>query len=268
MRTAPPSGPLPTVLLVDDVPEIRAMVRRAIEARGCLRVVGEASRGVAAVTLVEELEPDIVVLDLGLPDITGRDVLTRVRELRPATRVVIFSGHEPEDRTWFEKNTEAFLAKDVDLGYLVELLESLVSPRTDEVALTLPQDLESVRQARQFVSRTMTGWGVPGVIDEASIVVTELASNAVLHAGSAYEVRLSLNPQSVRIEVRDHGAGTPEPRPPTESGESGRGLFMVAALSASWGFESGSPGEKVVWSELVRPAAPGPDGVDGTAAVS
>jgi DNA-binding NarL/FixJ family response regulator len=241
------------VLLVDDVPEVRTLVRRALELRGGFEVVGEASRGVAAVTLVDELAPDIVVLDLGLPDITGRDVLTRVHERRPDTKIVIFSGVDPADRTWYEERAEGYVLKDADIDYLVDLLVSIVQAHADtEAVLALPEDLSSMRDARHFVADTLSSWGVDSVVDEAAVVVTELAANAVIHARSDYEVRLSLTPQAVRIEVADRGPGTPEPLPPTTGGESGRGLLMVAALSVSWGVESDPDGLKVVWSELAR----------------
>lgn len=248
--------PRATVLLVDDVPEVRTMVRRAIELHGRFHVVGEASRGVAAVTLVQELAPDIVVLDLGLPDITGRDVLTRIHSARPTTKVVILSGVDPEDRRWYEERADALVRKDVDIRYLVDLLGSLVEEHVEaQVVQPLPRDLRSVGDARRFVATTLDQWGVAEVRDEAFVVVTELASNAVVHAGTPYEVRLALTPQSVRIEVVDEGPGTPEPHPPVQGGESGRGLFMVAALSVSWGVDTGSDGHKVVWSELARPNA-------------
>lgn len=244
------------VLLVDDLPELRALLRDAIERHGGFEVVGEASSGTAAVDLVRGLVPDFVLLDLALPDIAGRDVLTRILSERPATKVVIFSSVDPDDRLWYEERAEALVRKDVDSDYLAELLGSLADEHVEaEVAQPLPQDLRSVRDARHFVASTLDQWGVADVCDEAFVVVTELASNAVLHAGTPYEVRLALTPQSVRIEVADEGPGTPEPRPPTPGGVSGRGLFMVAALSVSWGVDTGSDGHKVVWSELARPDA-------------
>lgn len=244
------------VVLVDDVPEMRTLVRRMVELRGGFEVVGEAGSGADAVALVTEVEPDIVVLDIGLPDIAGRDVLTRVREERPATKIVIFSGVDPEDRTWYEERAHGYVVKDADVRYLVDLLESLGGDEAGpEAALGLPKDLASVRDARRFVGEKLTEWHAADVLDDASIVVTELASNAVLHADSDYEVRVVLEPQAVRIEVADSGPGTPEPHPPTAGGESGRGLFMVAALSVSWGVDADGSGRKVVWSELPLPSA-------------
>jgi DNA-binding NarL/FixJ family response regulator len=242
------------VLLVDDAPEARRLVRTALRFRGGFEIVGEASTGVAAITLVTELDPDVVVLDLGLPDITGRDVLTRMREELPGVRVVIFSGAEPEDRAWWDANAQGYVLKDADVDYLVSLLESVARPTTQaEVELDLPQDLGSVRKARRFVRETLDQWDLLGMLDDALLVVSELAANAINHADSDYRVRLSTTPQSLRIEVRDGGAGTPEPQPRSMTNEHGRGLLMVAAIAASWGIERSEETHKLVWAELTRP---------------
>jgi len=242
------------VLLVDDAPEARRLVRTALRFRGGFEIVGEASTGVAAITLVDEQRPDVVVLDLGLPDITGRDVLTRVREERPEVRVVIFSGAEPEDRAWYDENAQGYVLKDEDIDYLVTLLESVARPAPDsEAVLDLPQDLGSVRQARRFVKETLAQWDLLGLVDDALLVVSELAANAITHADSDYRVRLASTAQTLRIEVRDDGTGTPEPQPQSMTSEHGRGLLMVAAIAASWGIERSEERRKLVWAELTRP---------------
>jgi len=245
------------VLLVDDAPEARRLVRTALRFRGGFEIVGEASTGQAAVTLVDELAPDVVVLDLGLPDITGRDVLTRVRESRPGAKVVVFSGYEPEDRAWWREHAEGYVLKDEDIDYLVGLLESVVRRADDgprqEAAVDLPQDLGSVRDARRFVRGALAEWELQPLLDDALLVVSELAANAIAHAGSDYRVRLTTSSGSLRIEVRDGGFGTPEPQPKSLTNERGRGLLMVAAISASWGIERSEGGRKLVWAELTRP---------------
>ena len=245
-----------SVLLVDDVVEVRRLIRMTLRFRGGFEIVGEAADGAEAVRLAGELRPDVVVLDLGLPDIAGREVLTQVRESSPESKVVIFSGLETPDRSWFADHAAGFVLKDADLGYLADLLESVTRPAGNEAAVDLPNDLSSVGEARRFVRRTLVQWGIDEPIDDALLVVSELAANALTHAQSSYRVRLSANDVVLRIEVTDEGFGTPEPQPLTETEEHGRGLHLVGALAASWGMESADAGDgKRVWAELVLPVS-------------
>ena len=238
------------VLLVDDVADVRRLVRIALRYHGGFDVVGEARAGLEAVELATALQPDIVLLDLGLPDLAGRDVLTRMREAAPETRVVVFTGADAEDRAYFEQHTDGYVLKDAELDYLVGLLEDVGRIGDHAATADFAADVSTVPEARDWVRRTLEQWAVAADPDEALLVATELAANAVLHAGTSYQVRLSASPGLLRIEVSDDGAGTPEPQPFSSTAESGRGVVLVSALATSWGIENdGGPG-KVTWAEL------------------
>ena len=238
------------VLLVDDVVDVRRLVRTSLRVRGGFEVVGEAADGGEAVRLAEDLRPDVAVLDLGLPDIAGQEVLTRVRESSPETKVVVFSGLETVDRGWIDAHAAGFVLKDADLGYLVDLLEAVVQPGDTQAVIDLPDELSSVGFARRFVRERLDAWGIDGPVDDALLVVSELAANALTHARSSYRLRISATPHALRIEIDDNGVGTPEPQPLTETEEHGRGLHLVGALAASWGMEAADTGGKRVWAEL------------------
>lgn len=245
------------VLLVDDVDEVRRLVRTSLRLRGGFEVVGEAADGAGAVHLASRLRPDVVVLDLGLPDIAGREVLTRVRASSPASKVVVFSGLDGPDRAWISDHAEGFVVKDAEVGYLVDLLESVGRRGAREADIELPDDLGSVARARRFVREKLAEWRIDGPIDDALLVVSELATNALTHACSSYRVRLAATAHALRIEVDDRGAGTPEPQPLTMTEEHGRGLHLVGALAVSWGMETAASGGKRVWAELTLPVAIG-----------
>jgi anti-sigma regulatory factor (Ser/Thr protein kinase) len=125
----------------------------------------------------------------------------------------------------------------------------------DEAVLDLPDDLSSVALARRFVREKLSEWGIESSLDDAMLVVSELASNALRHAESSYRVRLAAAGPALRIEVSDDGVGMVEPRPLTDSDEHGRGLHLVSALAASWGTEASGTGGKLVWAELPIGAA-------------
>ena len=80
------------VFLCDDVPDIRMLMRFALEEDPSLNVVGEADDGVAAVEGIASMQPDIVLLDLSMPGLDGLEVIGRLREVAPQTGIIIFSG--------------------------------------------------------------------------------------------------------------------------------------------------------------------------------
>jgi CheY-like chemotaxis protein/anti-sigma regulatory factor (Ser/Thr protein kinase) len=240
------------VLLVDDVPDVRRLVRTALRFRGAFTVVGEAANGVEAIALTEQLRPDIVVLDIGLPDLAGQEVLTQIRALDPSTKVVVFSGTEPGDAGGLAARVDGYALKDSQLDYLVELLESLGERRAAQTSLQLDGSITNARDARLFARETLGDWGVPeGVVEDVLLIVTELVNNAITHAQSGCELRMSLTAVSLRIEVIDGGTGTPDPLPPSATRNHGRGLHLIDALTAAWGYEPIASGGKMVWAEVL-----------------
>ena len=240
------------VLLVDDVPEVRRLLRTALRFRGMFTVVGEAADGASAIDLTARERPDIVVLDLGLPDLAGKEVLSGLRAALPSVKVVVFSGIEPEDSAGIADEVDGYALKDSDLDYLVEMLEEVGRRRSGQRAVRLPADLASARAARGFTRGVLSEWDAHEVVDDALLVVSEMVTNAVTHAASECELRVSMSPTIVRIEVLDAGAGTPEPVPASATRGNGRGLHLIDALTAAWGVEPQADGGKTVWAELRR----------------
>jgi DNA-binding NarL/FixJ family response regulator len=85
-----------SVLLVDDHAGFRSEARAMLEAEG-FDVIGEAASGAAAVDEASRLRPDIVLLDIGLPDGSGLDVVGRVRAAAPRTLIVLISSRSAGD---------------------------------------------------------------------------------------------------------------------------------------------------------------------------
>jgi len=82
------------VFLVDDVQELRLLVRLALEEDPEIEVVGEAANGREGVAGVEEAQPDVVLLDLSMPDMDGLEAIPLMRDCAPGARLVVLSGHE------------------------------------------------------------------------------------------------------------------------------------------------------------------------------
>jgi hypothetical protein len=123
---------------------------------------------------------------------------------------------------------------------------------TAELTRVFPAAADSPRAARRFVVNTLQAWGAERqVVDNAALVVTELTTNAMMHARSGSKVRVWASRDAIRIAVEDAAAVLPVQRSPSSLASSGRGLALVAALSQRWGADLLDEG-KVVWAELPR----------------
>ena len=80
------------VLLADDLVQIRAVLRRALEKDGRFEIIGEACTGVEAVELAASLRPDALVLDLSMPEMDGVQAIPEIIERSPSTKIVVLSG--------------------------------------------------------------------------------------------------------------------------------------------------------------------------------
>ena len=112
------------VLVVDDHPAFRKALTSALRLVGDIEVAGEAGGGVAACAGAEELKPDIILMDLSMPDLSGIDAMKKIHETQPDLPVVILTAHADEgvERAALEAGASGFLAKGVGLHDLVVVL--------------------------------------------------------------------------------------------------------------------------------------------------
>jgi DNA-binding NarL/FixJ family response regulator len=85
------------ILIVDDYEVVRRGIRTLIEGQPGWEICGEANTGPAAVDAAARLEPDLVILDLGLPELHGLEVTRRIRHRRPETEVLVLTMHASEE---------------------------------------------------------------------------------------------------------------------------------------------------------------------------
>jgi anti-sigma regulatory factor (Ser/Thr protein kinase) len=109
-------------------------------------------------------------------------------------------------------------------------------------SLALTDEPTAARAARRFLRGTLAGWGVgEAPIETAELCVSELVTNAVIHADATSELTVSLDDGMLTVAVRDHGGAGDEAALPVEDDDPmrvfGRGLVLVEALSDSWGAE-------------------------------
>lgn len=251
-------------LVVDDVAHERSALRHALDARDEIEVVGELADGLGAAGLARVLQPDVVVLALGLRDLASRDVLARIRAASPRSQVVICGGPaDATERALLSSSADGSTGRD-DVSYVADLVARLGRRHYQARSVKLGARPGDVRRARRFTSGLLSRWGRDDMRDAALTVVSELVANAIVHARSTSELRIAQAEGVLHIEVTDFGSGAPVPRISSTEEEHGRGLLLVSALSAAWGMHGLSDGGKVVWAELDLPdPASSPDRLVG-----
>lgn len=142
-----------TVLVVDDEQEQRrALVEKVQWDAAGFEVVGEAENGVEALDLVETLEPDLILTDIRMPMISGLELAARVRQMRPATQIVILSGYDSFEyaRTAIEYNIIRYLLKPISSAELSKELFDIRRRMDERVGSVLVQpDSDTARQLRR-----------------------------------------------------------------------------------------------------------------------
>ena len=132
------------ILIADDHDLMRRGVKSLLQSRAGWEVCGEAHTGREAVAKAEELKPDVVILDISMPDLNGVDAAKRIRKASPDTEVLILSVHYSDQliRDILEAGVRGYIVKsdsDRDLVIAVETLANhkpFFTPRATEVMLT------------------------------------------------------------------------------------------------------------------------------------
>lgn len=115
------------VLVVDDHPTIRLAVRMVLERDGFQ--VSDAADGAQAVQLSRRDQPDLVILDIGLPKLDGLDAIQRIRVISPASKILVFTGQPAEifAQRSLQAGASGFIHKQEDLSDLVRASRALLS---------------------------------------------------------------------------------------------------------------------------------------------
>ena len=126
-------------------------------------------------------------------------------------------------------------------------------------SIDLPPERSAAAQARRFVREVCASWGlVREVIDDIELLVSELVTNAVLHARSAARLTIEQLGDCIRVTVADSSAVPPRLREYGPEAATGRGVFLVDRLAREWGVETNDGAGKRVWFEVaVEPANEG-----------
>ena len=240
-------------VLVDDVEEMRDLLRAVLVRDGRFEIVGEAADGAEAIGVVAAMKPDLVVLDIGMPTLDGIAALPELRKVSNATRVVMLSGFPAEQmaKPAIDGGAVGYIEKGEDVrtlpSHLYELAAVLGAVQRVLDTVYSP-DLTSPRQARADLRSALAANVSPSTNEVVQLLTTELVTNAIQHAHGSVKVTAEIAGDRIRIAVADEGSGVPVQTTASEDDEGGRGLALVDNLAVRWGVEE-LPAGKVVWFE-------------------
>jgi DNA-binding NarL/FixJ family response regulator len=145
-----------TVMLVDDHPVVREGLRGMIDAEPDLTVVGEAGSGAEAIALAESLRPDVILMDLRMPDVDGVTATERILTTLPRTRIVVVTTYESDTDILraVEAGAAGYLLKDASRAELAEAVRDAAGGKT-VLAPTVADRL--VRFVRRPASASLSG---------------------------------------------------------------------------------------------------------------
>lgn len=128
------------ILVVDDYEPFRRFLRWKLQSRPELRIVKEASDGLQAVQQARQLQPDLILLDIGLPTLNGIEAARRIREVSPSSKILFVSENRSPDIAEAGLSTGA-------CGYVV---------KSDAAGELLPA-VKAVLEGKRFVSASLAG---------------------------------------------------------------------------------------------------------------
>jgi DNA-binding NarL/FixJ family response regulator len=150
------SGPAPLrVLVVDDHPIVREGVRRILESAPDMHVVGEANDGASALALAARLLPDAAVVDVGLPDMSGLELVRRLKEQRSELTIVMLSMYDDAEYARESRiaGASAYVVKDSAATMLATQLRLAVGARVSAADLNAPAGLTPWERIAQLTPR-------------------------------------------------------------------------------------------------------------------
>jgi DNA-binding NarL/FixJ family response regulator len=148
------------ILIADDHDLMREGTRAVIERQPGWEVCGVAATGREAVGQAFALEPDVVVMDMSMPELNGLDAAQQIRRRLPQTEVLIFTAHQTDEliREVFEAGVKSFIVKSEAHHFLVEAIQSLSQHKpffTDKVSEILFADI--LNRSERNPSRSRSG---------------------------------------------------------------------------------------------------------------
>ena len=130
------------VVLADDHPIVRASIRRLLERAGDIEVVGEASNGLETIHMVEELDPDVLLLDVEMPGMKGFEVARRLQAAGAAVRILALSAYDDKQYilAMLASGATGYLTKEEAPQAIIRAVREVVEGRAGQEKPAPPED--------------------------------------------------------------------------------------------------------------------------------
>ena len=187
-----------TILLLEDLPEIRAWLRKLVQQVFPGATISEASRVQDALALVAGVKFDLALVDLGLPDGSGVDVVTKLRDLQPDAQSVVVTIHDDDEHLFPALQAGAF-------GYILkEQARELITEQLQRIAQGEPPLSPSI--ARKVI-KYFASQNLPQANSMPEVSLTERESEVLLRVAKGYTlpeigVQLSLSRHTIADYVK------------------------------------------------------------------
>ncbi|MCA9908101.1 MAG: response regulator transcription factor, partial [Anaerolineae bacterium] len=151
------------LLLVEDHVLVRQSIRAFLQG-AALEVVGEASTGTEAIQLAIELEPDLVIMDIHLPEMSGIEATRRIRQQCPNVRVIALTAYNEKayQRALQDAGADGFVLKTAEFSELVNVIRQVMVNSTETLVMPQSQSLEMndllTEREREVLACAARGW--------------------------------------------------------------------------------------------------------------
>ena len=119
------------VVIVDDHPVFRQGLRDVLETDPEIQVVGEAANGEVALQMAEDVEPNVMLIDINLPDVNGLQVTRQIRAKKPDIKVIVVTGYDDAEQAFhaIRAGASAYCAKDITPETLIQTIYAVQQDR-------------------------------------------------------------------------------------------------------------------------------------------
>jgi NarL family two-component system response regulator LiaR len=188
------------VLLAEDHSVVREGLRELIERQEDMRVVGEASDGEEAVSLANELSPDLVLMDIALPKLTGIEATRRIKELHPFITILVLTAYDNEEfiLALLEAGAAGYLLKNVGSQELLDAIHAVYNGDSvlyPTVAAKVFKHLQ-LEKDRKYAKQERAG-----ILSERELEVLRLGAEGLANKQIAQE--LSVGERTIQSHWRN-----------------------------------------------------------------